>query len=99
MQLVILHQSPIASKTKIADSVKYRLGFCLVVDNKSTLFQNVYLLLESQQLLGIVHKRINKKWPALVRCIPCGREAVAGSIEYKGTSFIRGDQMFWRKSA
>ena len=72
---------------------------CLVVDNKSTLFQNVYLLLESQQLLGIVHKRINKKWPALVRCIPCGREAVAGSIECKGTSFIRGDQMFWRKSA
>ena len=99
IQLVILHQSPIASKTKIADSVKCRLGFCLVVDNKSTLFQNVYLLLESQQLLGIVHKRINKKWPALVRCIPCGREAVAGSIECKGTSFIRGDQMFWRKSA
>jgi hypothetical protein len=52
-----------------------------------------------KQLLRISHNRINKKWPALVRCIPCGREAVAGSIECKGTSFIRGDQMFWRKSA
>ena len=52
-----------------------------------------------KQLFSVSHKRINKKWPALVRCIPCGREAVAGSIDCKGTSFIRGDQMFWRKSA
>lgn len=40
-----------------------------------------------KQLFSVSHKRINKKWPALVRCIPCGREAVAGSIECKGTKF------------
>ena len=98
IQLVCLHQAPIASKTKIADCVECRLCFCFVVDNKSSLFQNVNLLLEGQQLFGIVHKRI-KKWPALVRYIPCGREAVAGSITCKGTCFQRNLQMFWRKSA
>lgn len=40
-----------------------------------------------KQLFSVSHKRINKKWPALVRYIPCGREAVAGSIECKGTKF------------
>ena len=66
---------------------------------ESSLFQNVYLLLESEQLLSVSHKRVSKKCPALVRCIPCGREAVAGSIGCKGTVFYRSFQMFFRKSA
>ena len=60
---------------------------------------DINLLLKGKELLGVSHRHICKKWPALVRCIPCGREAVAGSIECKGTSFIRNFQLFYRKSA
>ena len=97
--LVCLHQSPIACQAEVADGVKNRDCFCLIVDYKSSLLQNIYLLLESEELLGVSHKRINKKWPALVRYIPCGREAAAGSIRCKGTTFISIRQIFWRKSA
>lgn len=57
------------------------------------------MLIECEKLFRIFHSRLSKKWPALVRCIPCGREAVAGSIGCKGTCFIRNDQIFLRKSA
>jgi len=97
--LVCLHQSPIACQAEVADGVKNRDCFCLIVDYESSLLQNIYLLLESEELLGVSHKRINKKWPALVRYIPCGREAAAGSIRCKGTTFISIRQIFWRKSA
>ena len=41
----------------------------------------------------------NAKRPALVRYIPCGREAVAGSIGCKVTNFNRNCQRIWQKSA
>ena len=94
-----LHQSPIACQAEVADGVECILGFFLVLYYESSLFQNVYLLLECKQLLSVSHKRVSKKCPALVRCIPCGREAVAGSIGCKGTVFYRNFQMFFRKSA
>ncbi len=97
--LVCLHQSPITGKTKIADGVKCGLRIFLIVKKESSLFQNVYLLLDREQLFSVSHKRIDKKWPALVRCIPCGREAVAGSIDCKGTTIIPICQIFWQKSA
>jgi hypothetical protein len=96
---VSLHQSPVACQTKIVDNVKSTFGFFLVFYKKPSLLQNVNLLLEREQLLGVSHNRINKKCPALVRCIPCGREALAGSIGGKGTTFNRNFQMIWRKSA
>ena len=96
---VSLHQSPVARQTKIADNVKSTFGFFLILNKKTSLLKNVYLLLEREQLLRISHTRINKKCPALVRYIPCGREAAAGSIECKNTSFLRDHQMFWQKSA
>ena len=94
-----LHQSPIACQAEVADGVECVLGFFLVLYYESSLFQNVYLLLECKQLLSVSHKRVSKKCPALVRCIPYGREAVAGSIGCKGTVFYRNFQMFFRKSA
>lgn len=97
--LVCLHQTPIASKSKIADSVQCRLCFYFILDDKSSLLQNRNLLIECEKLFCIFHSCLSKKWPALVRCIPCGREAVAGSIGCKGTCFHRNFQMFWRKSA
>ena len=96
---VNLHQAPIASQAEVADDVKGILGFILILYKKPSLFKNVYLLLKRQQLLGISHKRINKKCPALVRYIPCGREAVAGSIVCKVTAFSRNLQTFQQKSA
>lgn len=95
---VSLHQSPIACQAEVADDVKSTLGFFFIFNKKPSLLKNVNLLLEGQQLLGISHNRINKKCPALVRCIPCGREAVAGSIACKGTAFNRNSQTFCRKS-
>ena len=95
---ICLHQSPIACQTEVADDVKGILGLCIIINLKPTLFKNVYLLLEREQLFRISHASINKKCPALVRCIPCGREAMAGSIECKGTAFIRDCQTFCRKS-
>ena len=94
-----LHQSPIACQAEVADGVECVLGFFLILYYEATLFKNVYLLLECKQLLSVSHKRVSKKCPALVRCIPCGREAVAGSIGCKGTVFYRNFQMFFRKSA
>ena len=41
----------------------------------------------------------SKKCPALVRYIPFGREAVAGSIGCKDTTFYLNSQRFFRKSA
>ena len=94
-----LHQSPIACQAEVADGVECVLGFFIILYKKPPLLKNVYLLLKREQLLRISHNRINKKCPALVRCIPCGREAVAGSIGCKGTVFYRNFQMFFRKSA
>lgn len=85
---ISLHQSPITCQAEVADNVKGILGFFLILYKKPSLFKNVYLLLKRQQLLGISHKRINKKCPALVRYIPCGREAAAGSIGCKGITFF-----------
>ena len=96
---ICLHQSPIASQTEIADGVKCVFGFFLILNKKSSLFQNIYLLLEGQQLFSVSHNRINKKCPALVRYIHKGREAAAGSIVCKGTTLYSNLQMFWRKSA
>ena len=96
---VCFHQSPITCQTKITDGVKNVLGFGIVIYLKPSFFQNVNLLLECQQLLSVFHNPINKKWPALVRYIPCGREAAAGSIGCKGTAFIRNSQTFQRKNA
>ena len=96
---VCLHQSPIASQTEVADNIKSILGFFLILYEKTSLFKNVNLLLERKQLFGISHNRTNKKCPALVRYIPCGREAVAGSIGCKVTTFYRNIQMIWQKSA
>ena len=90
---------PVACQTKITDGIKNVFGFGIVVHLKPSLFQNVNLLLEREQLLGVFHNPINKKCPALVRYIPCGREAVAGSIVGKDKAFLRNNQKFNRKSA
>ena len=71
---ICLHQSPIASQTEIADGVKCVFGFILILNKKSSLFQNVYLLLECKQLFSVSHNRINKKCPALVRYIHKGEK-------------------------
>ena len=42
-------------------TIKSILGFFFILYKKPSLFKNVYLLLERQQLFGISHKRINKK--------------------------------------
>ena len=97
--LICFHQSPVASQTKIANGIKNIFGFSIVIYLKPSLFQNINLLLEREQLLGVFHNSINKKWPALVRYIPCGREAVAGSIGCKVTTFNRNFQRIWQKSA
>ena len=47
-------------------------------------------------IVCIFHKPI-KKWPALVRYIPCGREAAAESIGYKGKAFNQNFQEIWQK--
>ena len=96
---VCFHQSPIACQAEIADGVECILGFFIILYKKPPLLKNVYLLLKREQLLRISHNRINKKCPALVRCIPCGREAVAGSIGCKVTTLYRNLQIFKRKSA
>jgi hypothetical protein len=49
-------------------------------------------------IVCIFHKPI-KKWPALVRYIPCGREAAAESIGYKGKAFNQKFQEIWQKKA
>ena len=96
---VCFHQSPIACQAEIADGVECIPGFFIILYKKPPLLKNVYLLLKREQLLRISHNRINKKCPALVRCIPCGREAVAGSIGCKVTTLNRNLQIFKRKSA
>lgn len=93
--LVYFHQSPISCQTKITDGVKSIFSFSIIFNLKPSLLQNVNLLLERKQLLSISHSRINKKWPALVRYIPCGREAAAGSIECKSTAFTCNIQIFF----
>ena len=86
--LVCLHQPPVTCQPKITDSIQCVLGLFFILYLKTSLFENVDLLLKGEQLLGVFHKPISKKWPALVRCIPFGREAVAGSIGCKGTTYI-----------
>ena len=71
-----------------------QVGVEFVVNNKPPLFQGFNLLSEGKGLLGISHKGINKKCPALVRYIPCGREAAAGSIVCKGTKLFHSLQAF-----
>ena len=97
--LVCFHQPPIARQSEITDGIKRIPSLCVILNLKPTLFKNVYLLLNGKQWLGVSHKHIYKKCPALVRYIPCGREAVAGSIVGKDTDFFRNSQMFYRKSA
>ena len=95
---VTFHETPVACQPEIADGIKNGYCFCFVFYQKSPLLQNVNLLLERQQLLGIFHRCINKKCPALVRYIHLRREAAAGSIGCKGTTFNRNFQMIWQKS-
>ena len=59
--LVCFHQSPIACQPEIADGIKCNLGLCFILNKKSTLFKNVYLLLNGKQWLSVSHKHIYKK--------------------------------------
>ena len=90
---VCFHQSPISCQAEIAYCIKSILCFFVTFYKKSSLLENFYLLLEREKLFSISHKGIYKKCPALVRYIPCGREAAAGSIVCKGTTLNRNFQM------
>ena len=78
-----LHKSPITRQPEITDCVKRLARLLIVFNQKPALLEDVNLLLNGKERLGVFHIRTTKKWPALVRCIPFGREAMAGSIAAK----------------
>ena len=87
---VNLHRSPIIGQTEITRSVEDAYSFCLIINNKSTLFQSFNLLSEGKGLFGIKKSRP-------VALLKRGR--VPGSIECKGTTFNWNCQEIWQKSA
>jgi len=84
---VNFHQSPIARQPEITNCIQNVSRLFDILYQETALLQNINLLLERKQLLSIFHNVQTKKWPALVRYIPCGREAAAGSIGCKVTTF------------
>ena len=90
-----LHWTPIVSKTEITSSIKDGRCLRLIVNNESTLFQNLNLLRECKWLLCVVHIIKMKSRPV---ALPA-RGRVPGSIGCKGTSFSRNFQRIWQKSA
>ena len=61
--LISLHQAPISCQSEITDRIKGGNGLRLVFDDKTSLLQNINLLLQRKQLLGISHKRIKNGPP------------------------------------
>lgn len=91
---VDFHRPPIICQSEITCPVKDSRSLRLVLNDKPSLFQGIYLLCEGKNLFRVFYKKAKSRPVAL----PI-RGRVPGSIECKGTAFTRNVQMILQKSA
>ena len=66
--LVLFKWPPVAGKTEITDGAKGIATKSDVINNQTSLLQNIYLLIERDCMFGVAHRNLENKRPALVRC-------------------------------